>query len=156
MKPFCMLWQRITHAAQACPGGPWWPRWHLADPDSAETTRRLRGDYAETDPDELLKPWARAQSLDGLLRSQIVHMFPKIDTSVVLQSPLMTWTMPISLHMLLKITLSACSEKGYLIPLSSLRHKLMHRHWRLSQLIPTFLRALRKDNSYFWAVCCIG
>jgi hypothetical protein len=54
------------------------------------TPRRLRGDYAETDPDELLKPWARAQSLDGLLRSQIVHMFPKIDTSVVLQSPLMT------------------------------------------------------------------
>ena len=48
------------HAAQACPGGPWWPQWHLVDPDYAETTRRLRGDYAETDPDESLKLWAQA------------------------------------------------------------------------------------------------
>jgi hypothetical protein len=34
----------ITRAAQACPGGPWRPQWHLADSDYAETTRRRRGD----------------------------------------------------------------------------------------------------------------
>ena len=152
MKTFCMLGKRITHAAQACPGGPWWPRWHLADPDYAETTRRLRGDR----PTRVTQVWARAQSLAEPLRSQTVHIFLKIDTNVVPQSPFMTWTMPISLHMLLKNTLSAWSEKGYLIPLSSLCHKLMHRNWRLSQLISTFLRALRKDNSYFWAVCGIS
>ena len=148
MKTFCMLWQRITHAAQACPGGPWWLRWHLADPDYAETTRRLRGDR----PTRVTEALGSGQSLDGLLRSQIVHIFLKIDTNVALQSPLMTWTMPISWHMLLKNILLACSEKAYLIPLSSLCYKLMHRNWRLSQLISTFLRALRKGNSYFWAV----
>ena len=69
--------------AQVAPGGPGGIWWIL-------TTRRLRGDYAETDPHELLKLGARAQSRDGLLRSQIVHIFSKIDTSVVVQSPLMT------------------------------------------------------------------
>ena len=52
------------------PGGPSGIWWIL-------TTRRVRGDYAETYPDELLKLWAQAQSLDGSLRSQIVHMFLK-------------------------------------------------------------------------------
>ena len=87
------------------PGGPSGIWWIL-------TTRRVRGDYAETYPDELLKLWAQAQSLDGSLRSQIVDMFLKIETNNVFQSPLMTGNMPISLHMLLKIILSACSEKG--------------------------------------------
>ena len=58
----------------------------MADPDYAETS----GDYAETDPHELLKLWARAQSLAGLLRSQTVHIFLKMDTNVVPQSPFMT------------------------------------------------------------------
>ena len=69
--------------AQVAPGGSG-GIWRIL------TTRRLRGDYAETDPHELLKLWARAQSLDGLLGSQIVHIFLKIDTNVALQSPLMT------------------------------------------------------------------
>ena len=69
--------------AQVAPGGPG-GIWRIL------TTRRLHGDYAETDPHELLKLWARAQSLAGLLRSQTVHIFLKIDTNVVPQSPFMT------------------------------------------------------------------
>ena len=61
--------------AQVAPGGPSGIWWIL-------TTRRVRGDYAETYPDELLKLWAQAQSLDWSLRSQIVHMFLKIDIPV--------------------------------------------------------------------------